>query len=339
MTTNLTTQQRLDIQVFSHKGNLPKEEIEKYHLDCRAYPETERLIAEVQRRWEQDGIMVVSHSGMQHLSELKRWGEMIFQDFVDYEGGSAPRSSWGEGVFNIDDTPAHIDMCYHNELCYLPSFPRCFLVGSLATPAQGGETLVSDNRVTTQALLNSEVGQQLKQRRIRYIRNMTDKNVGGLSYKSWQDTFRTESRADVERYIANTDWDYQWLENGGLRTSYVVDAYEFHPVLQENLFFSGMVSHASFFDHWAGFNALEDEARPFTMTYGDGTPFSHSELQTLFDVYNLRSFPVAWQHFDLAILDNLRWTHARPAFHLKEGERRVMGVAMGMMTKRIGARF
>lgn len=339
MTANLTTKQRLDIKIFPHKGNVPAEEIEKYHVDCRAYPKPELLAAEVQRRWQQDGVVVVSHSGMRHLRELKRWGEMIFQDFVNYEGGSAPRSSWGDGVFNIDDTPSHIDMCYHNEMCYLPSFPRCFLVGSIAVPEEGGETMVSDNRATTQALLNTEVGQKLKQRGVRYSRIMTDKNAAGLTYKSWQDTFKTDSRADVERYLAGTDWDYQWLDNGALRAGYVVDAYEFHPGLQENLFFSGMVSHASFFDQWEGFNALDDEDRPFTMAYGDGQAFSHAELQTLFDVYNVRSFPVAWQRFDLAILDNLRWTHARPAFHLKDGEQRVMGVAMGMMAKRIGSRF
>jgi alpha-ketoglutarate-dependent taurine dioxygenase len=281
----------------------------------------------------------VSNSGMTHLSELKRWGAMIFSDFVDYAGGSAPRGAWGDGVFNIDDTPRHIDMCYHNELCYLPTYPRCFLVGSLATPQIGGETMVSDNQATTAALLATEVGQQLKQRRLRYIRNMTDKYSGKLTYKSWQDTFKTEQREDVERYIATTDWQHEWLADGTLRTAYVVDAYEWHEGLQQNLYFSGMVSHASFFDQWPGFNSLDDTDRPFTMTYGDGQAFSNEELQILFDVYNQRSFPARWQHFDLAVLDNLRWTHARPAFQLQEHEQRIMGVAMGMIKQRVGARF
>ena len=339
MTTSMTTQQRQAIKIFTHKDNVPDSEIEQYHLDASQYPDADALKAEVLRRWHKDGAMLVSHSGMTHLSELKRWGAMIFEDFVDYEGGSAPRSAWGEGVFNIDDTPSHLNICYHNEMCYLPFYPRCFLVGSLEVPKQGGETMVSDNHATTAALLATDVGQQLKTRRVRYIRNMTDKHSDKLSYKSWQDTFKTENREDVERYIANTDWAYEWLADGTLRTSYVVDAYEWHEGLQENLFFSGMASHASFFDQWTGFNQLDDPDRPYTMTYGDGQPFSNNELQILFDIYNERSFPIRWQQFDLAILDNLRWTHARPAFQLGENEQRIMGVSMGMMKQRVGARF
>ena len=277
---------------------------------------------------------------MQHLSELQKWAEIIFSDFTTYEGGSAPRSKWSDKVFGIDDTPSHIDMCYHNEACYLPSFPRCFVIGSLVCPAEDGNTLVSDNVATTDAILDTPLGKALKAKGIRYIRNMTDKYTdNAVVYKHWQDTFYTDSRYEAEQYIKSQNWDYEWLPNGTLRTSYCVDAFEFHEQLGKNMYFAGLVSHAAFFDQWHPFNTITDEERPFTMTLGDGSAFSDDDIKQLYAAYNQASFPIVWQQADVAIVDNLRWSHARPAFNLKEGEQRVMGVTMGMMKDRVGSNF
>jgi len=314
--------------------------MEDYQIDCQVFDSKNALENAVKEQWENKGLVVLVNTGMQHLSELQGWGEMIFRDFTTYEGGSAPRSKWSDKVFGIDDTPSNIDMCYHNEACYLPTFPRCFVIGSLACPREGGKTLASNNEVTSEAILATQVGQALKKKGMRYIRNMTDKYAGDqLVYKHWQDTFYTDSREEAEKYVKAQGWDYKWLPNGSLRTSYCVDAYEYHEQLGKSLYFAGLVSHAAFFDQWAPFNTVADEERPFTMTLGDGTPFTNEEIEQLYAAYNKASLAVAWQKADVAIIDNLRWTHARPAFTLPEGEQRVMGVTMGMMKERVGSRF
>ncbi len=329
-----------NIYPFGNSDQHATNNLQDYWLDCSTFDNPHTLENTIRDQWKDKGLVVLGNTGMKHLSELEHWGSIVFKDFTSYEGGSAPRSKWSDKVFGIDDTPSHIDMCYHNEACYLPTFPRCFLLGSLSCPVEGGATMVSDNVATTNALLATSLGQALQAKGIRYIRNMTDKHTEEtVAYKHWQDTFYTDSREEVEDYIKAQEWDYTWLPNGTLRTSYVVDAFEYHEQLDRNLYFAGLVSHAAFFDQWPPFNTLPDEERPFTMTLGDGTLLSDEDITQLYSAYNQVSLPVSWQHADLAILDNLRWSHARPAFNLKEGESRVMGVTMGMMQDRVGNHF
>lgn len=329
-----------------HKRNIypfgdgkPTVGMDDYLIDGQLFHNRAALADQVRQQWHEKGLVILANTGMQHLRELQDWGEVIFEDFTTYEGGSAPRSQWSDKVYGIDDTPTYIDMCYHNEACYLPTFPQCFVIGALAAPAVGAATMVSNNEVTTEALLATSVGQALKEKGIRYIRTMTDKYGDETAvYKHWQDTFYTDSREDAERYAQTQGWDYTWLSNGSLRTSYVVDAFEHHDQLDKDLYFAGLVSHAAFFDQWHPFNTLPDAERPFTMELGDGTPLSDEDIATVYAAYNHIALPVTWQQADVAILDNLRWSHARPAYQLETGEQRIMGVAMGMMKTRVGSR-
>ena len=310
-----------------------------YRIDCRDYPRRADLEAAIRRQWQERGLVVLSHTGMGRLSELEHWARIIFQDFTAYNGGSAPRSKWSDTVFGIDDTPAHIDMCFHNEACYLPEYPACFVIGALAAPARGGATLVSDNAVTTDAILETALGQELKRHGLRYIRNMTDRNARpAFFYKHWQDTFFTESRDEAEQCVAAQGWDYQWREDGSLRVGYTVDAFEYHEQLDRDFYFAGLVSHAAFFDQWYPFNTLADDDRAFNMLVGNGRPFTDDEIRQIYAAYNRAALAIAWQEADLAILDNTRWSHARPAYTLGPGEERVMGVALGLMRKRRGSR-
>lgn len=314
--------------------------METYQVDCTLNKDVRALENAIHQQWQDKGLVILKNTGMQHLSELQRWGEIIFQDFTAYKGGSAPRDKWSEKVFGLDDAPSEIDLCFHNEGCYLPAYPRCFVIGAVKAPLEGGFTLVSDNEVATDTLLNTSIGQALQEKGMRYIRLMNDKNAKDvLGYKSWQDTFYTEDRDNVEEAVKENGWDYEWLPNGTLKTSYVVDAYEYHEKLDRSLYFAGLASHATFFDQWPPYNTLPDDERPLNMTLGDGTPFTHQEIEQLYGAYNTASLPLDWKHADLAILDNLRWTHARPAFSLKTGEERIMGVTMGMMKQRVGNRF
>ncbi len=306
-----------------------------YTIDCAAGS----IAAEVYRQWHERGLVILKNTGMTHLRELQRWAEILFDDFAAYAGGSAPRDKWSDKVFGLDDAPETIDLCFHNEGCYLPEYPRCFVIGAVACPREGGFTLVADNEATTDALEGTDVGQALRQQGVRYIRRMQDKNAAGvIGYKSWQDTFYTEDRDAVETAVRANGWDFDWLADGTLRTSHRVDAYEYHQGLGKSLFFAGPASHAAFFDQWPRYSHLPDDQRPLNMTLGDGGAFSNADLADIYAAYNGASLALDWRQVDLALLDNLRWAHARPAYRLADGDQRTLGVALGLMTKRQGAR-
>ncbi|MEZ5454025.1 MAG: TauD/TfdA family dioxygenase [Thiothrix sp.] len=312
--------------------------MEDYQVDCATHADD--LEQAIRGQWREQGLVVLKNTGMQHLSELQRWAEVLFQDFAAYEGGSAPRDKFGKHVFALGDAPPTIDLCFHNEGCYLPVYPRCFVIGSTQCPQEGGFTLLADNEKATQALLATDIGQKLRDKGMRYVRMMYDRELAcELGYKPWQDTFFTNDPREAEQSVQAKGWDYEWLPNGHLRTSYSVDAYEYHPELDKSLFFAGLASHAAFFDQWHPFNTMPDEERPLNMTLGDGTPFTNQEIVDIYAAYNHASLALDWKQADLALLDNLRWAHARPAFTLQAGEERVLGVTMGMMTERVGNRF
>ena len=313
-----------------------------YMLDCQTFDNQASLTSAIRTQWHEQGIIVLKNTGMQNLHELQSWAEVLFEDFTTYDGGSAPRDKWSDTVFQLGDAPATIDLCYHNEGCYLPKYPCCFVIGSLKCPAEGGKTLIADNEKTTAALLETPVGQALTVKGMRYVRRMTDKYAAAsdeLPYKHWQDVLYVDTRETAEAYIKTQGWDFEWLANGTLRTSYCVDAYEYHEQLGKSLFFAGLASHASFFDQWSPFNSLPDEKRPLNMTFCDGTAFKEEEIRQLYDAYNSASLALNWHQADLALLDNLRWAHARPSYTLKPNEERVMGVTMGIMKERLGNRF
>ena len=315
-------------------------DMDVYTIDCSQYRSQEVLESDIHNQWHNKGLVVLVKTGMRHLSELERWSSIIYQDFNAYKAGAAPRSKWSEAVYSIDDTPPHIDMGYHNEGCYLSVSPRCLVLGSMNCPKERGWTLVADNEVVTDELLATEIGQKLKQHGIRYIRNMTDKTVdNAIVHKHWQDTFLTESRDDVEKYVKAEGWEHQWMPDGSLRTSYWADAFEYNEKTGKSLYFANLGNHGAFFDQWHPFNTLPDEARPHTMVLGDGTLFTEEDIETIYAINNKASLGLRWQEADVAMIDNERWTHARPAYELKPGEERVMGVTTGMLKERVGSRF
>lgn len=308
-------------------------------IDCAAFAAETDLTAAIRAQWHARGLVILANTGMTHLSGLQRWSETLFNDFAAYSGGSAPRDKWSDTVFGLDDAPSTIDLCFHNEGCYLPEYPGCFVIGAVDCPREGGFTLVSNNEVTTDALAPTAIGRRLRAEGVRYIRLMQDRHADAvLGYKSWQDTFFTEDRDEAEQAVRANGWAFEWLANGSLRTSHRVPAYEYHEGLGRSLFFAGPASHAAFFDQWHPFNTLPDDQRPLNMVVGDGTPFSDDDLADIYAAYNRASLALDWKRVDLAMLDNLRWAHARPAYRLADGERRVLGVTMGMMRPRLGDR-
>ena len=46
------------------------------------------------------------------------------------------------------------------------------------------------------------------------------------------------------------------------------------------------------------------------------------------------SIPIAWQPGDIAILENIAWTHARPPYELADGEARLIGVLISEPVER-----
>ena len=65
---------------------------------------------------------------------------------------------------------------------------------------------------------------------------------------------------------------------------------------------------------------------------------TREDIQTFVDVFDEHGMPVAWEKGDIACLCNYRFAHGKPAYTLNAGEARELGVILGEMYDRQGAR-
>jgi alpha-ketoglutarate-dependent taurine dioxygenase len=314
--------------------------ISEYTVNCADFSSRDAMEAEIKARFSENGMVLLKNTGFTEFSELKYWGALIIKDFSNYEGGAFVRKKLSDVVYNTGTEPDNLFIHPHNEMAYLPTFPRRIIFGSKTSLKAGGETIMSDNVAVTHAMLQSDVGKKLKDKGVIYIRNLTSRDAENkVVYKHWQDVFDTDDKEQVNSFSRGRGWNVEWKENDRCEIHFKTDAYEYNTTLNDNLLFTPVGAHGMHFDNWFPYNTLPFDQRPGHMVYGDGVPFTDKEIEFFLRIYDSYSFPIYWQPGWIAILDNERWAHARPPFSLQENETREIGVIIGDMKDRIGARF
>ena len=129
-------------------------------------------------------------------------------------------------------------------------------------------------------------------------------------------------------------WDLRQREDGSIRVSYVEQGYEHDPVSGKDVLFTSMARLGRAFDNWPPYNELPGDQRPYHLTFADGSEFDEADLATMDEIFARYSIPIKWQPGDIAILENIAWTHARPAFELAQGEERLIGVLVSEQVER-----
>ena len=76
------------------------------------------------------------------------------------------------------------------------------------------------------------------------------------------------------------------------------------------------------------------------MCFGNMEEFTQQELEEWAALYSQYGFQVGGENGmadgDISIFCNFRFAHGRPAFQLREGEKRDLGVVIGKIYERIG---
>jgi len=308
--------------------------------DLRAGSE---LAACVRSTYDRAGIVLIRSTGLTDLGRMSDLAKLALGEQMDYEGGSNPRERIEPNVYEVG-APLSAWLHYHHEMAYVGrSASAIGFLCNAALPAGRGRTFVSDSIAATDALLATPFGQQLKERGLCYHRDLTDRNafVGRVEYgvyNHWQRSFDTEDpRAAVERAEA-MGLEVEWGPDGLLRTRYYSPAYEYFPQLDRNVLYSSVADHGMWFDTWPLVQHLPHADRPLDLTFGDGTPFTRSELRQFVEVYDRFGTPIDWNVGDVAVMCNYRFAHGRPGIDLADGEQRELGVVLGPQFDRVGVR-
>ncbi|MGI8665694.1 MAG: TauD/TfdA family dioxygenase [Jatrophihabitans sp.] len=234
-------------------------------------------------------------------------------DRTGYQGGIAVRKNDSGIALNASAEDCRITLSPHNEMAYLPNYPRKIFFFCQSEAVEGGEVPINDIRQSLKRI-PAHVRQTFRDRGIRYHRNLPRVSANGEM--GWVDTFGTEDRARLEQQLAASDYQYQWDEDGGLRYSYSRDAFVAHPQTGQELWFNQVTElHCSYWRSHPDFPSdLADHDYPATTSYGDGTALEDDLIPFLRGVLWQSSRAVRMRRSDVLVLDNQVLQHGRFAY-------------------------
>lgn len=251
--------------------------------------------------------------------------EAVQPKLLNYVEGDSPRTKITGKVYTSTEYPETYQISLHNELSYAHKWPRKIFFYCATPPAQGGETPIVDCRDVLQAL-DPQLRERFITRKVKYVNNL---HGGGGVGKSWQDTFETNDKSEVVRYLSDGGVSFTWDDRGTLHTSQIREAIITHPVTGERVWFNQAEQwHPSTLDlkNRRAMTALgiKEEELPHYASFGDGGPLDEQELSEIRRLMRERAVYFPWQQRDVLVLDNVLVAHGRNPF---KGPRKIL-VAM-----------
>ena len=265
------------------------------------------------------GAVLVRGLGLRDADQVGAVFARLADDLMADREAFAARRGYSEGVYSSATWPANQPMCMHHELSYRTEFPGRLLFACLDAADEGGATAVAD-APTVLAALPGDLVERFE--RDGWLLTRTYNEDIGASYA---EAFGTEDRAEVERYCAANDIEYEWLPDDGLRTRQRRSAVVRHPVSGVRCWFN----QVAFLSEWT----MDPEVReylvdvygadglPFNTSFGNGDPIGEDVVALLNQVYEANTAREPWQAGDLMIVDNIRTAHSREAY---SGRREVL---------------
>ena len=237
-----------------------------------------------------------------------------------YTGGDSPRNSLTEFVYTSTEYASGLEVPLHNELSYAGWSPDRVFFGCLRPAAMGGETQVADGRAIYRRL-DPTIRKNFEDKGITYLQYLRDQSVSGTG-KSWQETFETNSRKEVESYLETSKMDFEWTALG-LKTRAFHQAILKHSVTGERCWHNQA-------DQWhrlipsvkdsVGEEITKSQSTPHVVTFGNHVVFGDESEINPNDLLKIcavsRSCEVLfpWQKGDVMIIDNVLAMHGRKPF-------------------------
>jgi hypothetical protein len=243
-----------------------------------------------------------------------------------YAGGSAKRELLADRVYDTTSTRApHFKTRLHQEMAYLPIYPKQIAFFCHIAPTTGGETPIADVR-RLQKLIPESLLLGVMERGICYTRSFRApgeiidapaENQLQLNafYRTWTDAFATEDRVQAEKVLRSMNLEFEWLPSGGLSTSYKASGFVNHPRTGERVWFNSLtMQHANHVaagvtrDVWQ--RAFpEGSPKSYDVVFGDGEPIHEDLILKMYEIQDSVTVAPPWKVGDLMLLDNIYTVH------------------------------
>lgn len=240
---------------------------------------------------------------------------------VDYRGGAAIRSRVDSETYTASEYPAELEIRLHSEFCYSNDWPMIlFFHCSNISPQSGGQTPIADNRRIL-AQMPEDIRSQFAQRGLTYMRGY------GFN-RTWQRSYETDSRAEVEALCAAEGRRCEWIGDDQLRSFETRAAIARHPITDEEVWFNYAHGfHISRMDDGirealsTSADDTDEQLWPNNVFWGDGSAIDPAVIETVNEVVHRNAVQFDWQVGDTLILDNMLCAHGRRPY---SGSRRIL---------------
>lgn len=230
---------------------------------------------------------------------------------LQYVGGNSPRTKVTREVYTSTEYPATETISLHNEMSYLHEWPRRLFFYCQLPASGGGQTPLASGRDILHDM-PPDIVEKLRTKKINYIRYFrSDVKIG----KSWQATYQTEDKAELERIVHAQGSRCTWEANGRLRINTICDAFTVHPDTGAEVWFNQA-------EQWHP-SALHPELRKAFESrsllahhceFGDGEAMDDHTLARIRAAVNSHKLVFDWEKGDLLMLDNILLLHGREPF-------------------------
>lgn len=245
---------------------------------------------------------------------------------VSYIDGNSPRTKLSNNIYTSTEFPPEYSISMHNELSYSQSWPKKLYFCCVTPPQSDGQTLVADSRKVLQDL-DASITEAFSSKQVKYTRFLHSGHGVG---PSWQQTFESNKKDDVEKYCTDTNINYQWNKDGSISLSQIGPGTILHPKTGEKVWFNQADQfHTSNLPKQIA-TTLETLANgnksrfPTYSYFGDGTEIPTDMLSEIRDTFKRNTIRFTWEKGDLLVIDNVLAAHGRAPF---TGKRKIL-VAM-----------
>jgi alpha-ketoglutarate-dependent taurine dioxygenase len=281
---------------------------------------------EVDGYFDKHGAILFRGFGLEEADDFERVASSIASDlFAEY--GDLPPEGTSERIYHSTPYPPDKMILFHNESSHLPTWPLRQFFFCMIPAQEQGTTPLLDCRLVAEKL-DPEILAQFEEKGLVYVRNFSP----GLDVP-WQEFFKTEDRAEVERICAEEGMSCEWKGEDSLCIKQHGSAVTRHPRTGEKLFFNQIqLHHVSSLDPETRDSLRQlfaDEDLPRNVYFGDGSIIPDEVVERIGELYEQLCVEFPWKQGDLIAVDNMIVAHARRPY---VGPRKIL-VAMGEMVR------
>jgi alpha-ketoglutarate-dependent taurine dioxygenase len=294
-------------------GAMSKEDFIQHYLTNRA---------EIEAELNQYGAIKFSGVSIESQEDFQEIMNSISEKFLAYIDGNSPRTKLSSNMYTSTEYDQNQKITMHNELSYSHKWPNKLFFSCMDVADSGGETLLADSRRILHAM-DLAIVEEVEKKGVTYIRNL---HAGLGMGPSWQDTFETTEKAEVEAHCERLHIDFTWKADDAIQLRHKRAGIIKQRNTGEKVWFNQIDQFHPYHlgqEYYDMIKMLFENPSDYPMyvEYGDGSPIAEGVVKAIIETIDSVTIAPQWNRNEILLVDNELVSHGRNPY---AGSRRVL---------------